>query len=92
MGAEIMTDQSSAGTNAPLFGFIRSPQSFFGGLILIGIALFAFWASSDLTGLHSFSFGPGTAPRLFAGLLLAFGVVIVGLGLLFDGPAMEPLP
>jgi putative tricarboxylic transport membrane protein len=72
-----------------MFGFIRSPQDFFGGLVLVGVALFAFWASDDLTGMHGFSFGPGTAPRLFSGLLLAFGVGIVAMGVVFEGPALE---
>jgi putative tricarboxylic transport membrane protein len=85
-----MAGQSGAGAKAPpMFGFIRSPQDFFGGLVLVGVALFAFWASDDLTGMHGFSFGPGTAPRLFSGLLLAFGVGIVAMGVVFEGPALE---
>src|SRR5665213_3506833 len=86
-----MADQSGSGAKAPpVFGFIRNPQDFFGGLVLIGVALFAFWASDDLTGMHGFSFGPGTAPRLFSGLLVAFGVGIVAMGVVFEGPALEP--
>ena len=44
--------------------WIRGPQDFVGGLALIAIALFALWASSDLQGMHGFSFGAGTAPRM----------------------------
>lgn len=85
-----MTDQSSGGANAPpMFGFIRNPVDFFGGLLLMAVALFAFHASGNLDGMHGFSFGPGTAPRLFAALLLAFGLVITALGVVFSGPRLE---
>jgi putative tricarboxylic transport membrane protein len=63
----------------------RAPQDYFGGIILIAIALFALWASSDLQGMHGFSFGAGTAPRMFAGLLVALGAGITLVGLLTDG-------
>ena len=56
---------------------------------LIGLALFAFWAGADLPGLRGFSFGPGTAPRLFAGMLLVFGVVITLIGLFTEGQHLE---
>jgi len=65
---------------------IRSPQDYYGGAILIGIALFALWASSDLPGMRGFAFGPGTAPRLFAYMLLGLGAVVALVGLLTDGP------
>ncbi len=68
---------------------IRGPQDFFGGLVLVAVALFAFWASSDLAGQRGFSFGPGTAPRLFAGLLLALGGAIAIGGLIKDGPSLQ---
>ena len=46
--------------------WIRGPQDFIGGLALVAVALFALWASSDLQGMRGFSFGAGTAPRMFA--------------------------
>lgn len=69
-------------------GLIKGPQDFYGGLVLIGVALFALWASSDLQGTRGFSFGPGTAPRMFAVLLLLLGVGVALTGLLSKG---EPL-
>jgi len=65
---------------------LRNPKDFFGGALLVGLGLFAMWASSDLPGMRGFAFGPGTAPRLFAFTLavLAIGVVIGGL--LTSGP------
>ena len=53
--------------------WIRGPQDFVGGVALMAIALFALWASSDLQGMRGFSFGAGTAPRMFSVLLLGLG-------------------
>ena len=68
--------------------WIRAPQDFFGGIALMAIALFALWASSDLQGMHGFSFGAGTAPRMFAVLLLGLGLAIAIVGLVSEGPEL----
>ena len=68
---------------------IRNPQDYYGGLALIGMALFAFWAGADLPGMRGFSFGPGTAPRLFAGMLLAFGATVTAIGVFAEGQHLE---
>jgi putative tricarboxylic transport membrane protein len=65
--------------------WIRGPQDFVGGLAMVAIALFALWASSDLQGMHGFSFGAGTAPRMFAVLLLGLGIAVTIVGLVADG-------
>jgi putative tricarboxylic transport membrane protein len=65
--------------------WIRGPQDFVGGLAMVGIAVFALWASSDLQGMRGFSFGAGTAPRMFAVLLLGLGIAVMLVGLLSDG-------
>lgn len=65
----------------------KAPQDYFGGVVLMAVALFALWASSDLQGMHGFSFGAGTAPRMFGVLLLVLGAAIALFGLLTDGPA-----
>ncbi len=67
-------------------GWVRGPQDFIGGLALMAIAIFALWASSDLQGMHGFSFGAGTAPRIFAVLLLGLGAAVMVTGLVADGP------
>ena len=77
---------SSATENAR--GLIKGPQDFYGGLALVAIALFALWASSDLQGMHGFTFGPGTAPRMFAVLLLGLGAAIMIGGLVSEGPPL----
>src|SRR5258708_30024497 len=66
--------------------WVRGPQDFVGGLALMVIAAFALWASSDLQVLHGFSFGAGTAPRMFGVLLLGLGAAVAVVGLLTDGP------
>jgi len=71
-----------------IFMTIRSAQDYVGGIVLMALALFALWASSDLQGMRGFSFGAGTAPRMFGGLLVALGAAIALTGLLTDGPAM----
>jgi hypothetical protein len=71
-----------------LFVKLPAPQDYFGGIVLMAIALFALWASSDLQGMHGFSFGAGTAPRMFGVLLLGLGAAVAAMGLLWDGPQM----
>jgi putative tricarboxylic transport membrane protein len=71
-----------------LFMMIKSAQDYIGGVILMALALFALWASSDLQGMRGFSFGAGTAPRMFGGLLVALSAAIALTGLLTEGPAL----
>jgi putative tricarboxylic transport membrane protein len=66
----------------------RNPQDYYGGLAMIAVALFAFWAGSELSGLRGFSFGPGTAPRLFGGVLMVLAGLVTINGLV-DGPPLE---
>src|ERR1700691_1729171 len=69
--------------------FIRAPREFYGGLVLIGIAAFALWASYDLPGMRGFAFGPGTAPRGFAMVLGALGLAVAVTGLVTRGPGID---
>jgi hypothetical protein len=71
-----------------LFTTIKSAQDYVGGVILMALALFALWASSDLQGMRGFSFGAGTAPRMFGGLLVALSAGIALTGLRTEGPAL----
>jgi putative tricarboxylic transport membrane protein len=70
-------------------GLIRNPQDFWGGLALVLFAAFTLWAGSDLPGMRGFAFGPGTAPRLFAWLLIATGAAVAINGLIAHGPPLE---
>jgi putative tricarboxylic transport membrane protein len=68
---------------------IRSPRDFWGGLVLIAVGILAIWASRELPGQRGFAFGPGTAPRLFSGLLVILGALVALVGLITDGPRIE---
>jgi putative tricarboxylic transport membrane protein len=68
---------------------IRNQQDFYGGLVLVAVAAFALWASRDLPGMRGFAFGPGTAPRMFAVILGALGLVVMAGGLVTEGPPVE---
>src|ERR1700759_1228270 len=65
--------------------WVRGPQDFVGGLALMAIAIFALWASSDLQGMHGFSFGAGTAPRMLGVLVLVPGAAVAVVGILVQG-------
>ncbi len=84
-----MSEAPDSAAGNPARGLIKGPQDFYGGLALMGIALFALWASSDLQGTRGFSFGPGTAPRMFAYLLLALGAGVALTGFLMEGPPLQ---
>jgi hypothetical protein len=73
---------------ATAFVPIKGAQDYYGGVALIAFALFAFWASSDLPGMRGFQFGPGTAPRLFAGLMLVLAIGITAVGFV-EGPGLQ---
>ncbi len=67
---------------------VPNHRDYYGGLALILLALVAFWAGGDLAGMRGFSFGAGTAPRLFAcGLAIVASVITIS-GLVTEG---EPI-
>lgn len=84
---------SDAPSHAPeksiLPSWVKGPQDFIGGLALVAIAAFALWASSDLQGMRGFSFGAGTAPRMFGILLLGLGAAVTVVGIFTEGPGLS---
>ncbi|HEY7661701.1 MAG TPA: tripartite tricarboxylate transporter TctB family protein [Xanthobacteraceae bacterium] len=68
---------------------IRAPRDFYGGLVLVMLATLALVSSAELPGQRGFAFGPGTAPRLFAGILIALGAAVSIVGLSIEGPQIE---
>jgi putative tricarboxylic transport membrane protein len=67
---------------------VPNHRDYYGGLALILLALVAFWAGGDLAGMRGFSFGAGTAPRLFACGLAIVAAAITVSGLVTQG---EPI-
>jgi len=87
-----MTDvPSQAPGRSILPGWIKSPQDFIGGFVLVAVSIFALWACSDLQGMRGFSFGPGTAPRMFATLLMGLGAAVAVVGIVQEGPRLQAL-
>jgi putative tricarboxylic transport membrane protein len=68
---------------------VRSPQDYYGGLVLVGLGVLALILSADLPGMRGFAFGPGTAPRLFAIGLALLSFVLACVGLSTDGPHID---
>lgn len=64
----------------------RNSQDLIGGLILLLFAGLVLWATRDLPGQQGFTFGPGTAPRLFAILLAGNAALVMVSALFSDGP------
>lgn len=67
---------------------VPNHRDYYGGLALIGLALLAFWAGADLASMRGYSFGAGTAPRLFASGLAIVAALITVSGLVTKG---EPI-
>jgi putative tricarboxylic transport membrane protein len=85
-----MAEDVKPSQKGPGIGFsVRGPRDFWGGIVLIALAILAIWASRDLPGQRGFAFGPGTAPRLFAGMLAFIGAAVAVGGLFVEGPAIE---
>jgi len=70
------TEIERAPAAVPSRGLIKGPQSFVAGLALIALAIFAIWATSNLSQGTLRAMGPAMLPRW-----LAIGVGLCGLGL-----------
>lgn len=64
----------------------RGSQDVWGGVALAGVGLLALYAARDLPGMNAHSLGPGSAPRLFAFLLVGLGIAIAVGGRMSGGP------
>jgi putative tricarboxylic transport membrane protein len=85
-----MSQDIHAASGAPRRGLkIGNPREFYGGLALVLLGLLALWASRDLAGMHGIAFGPGTAPRMFAVILIALGLAVMAVGCLTEGAPLE---
>jgi putative tricarboxylic transport membrane protein len=65
-------------------------QDFAGGLVVIAVALFAFWQAADLTIGTLGGMGPGMLPKSLAVLFGLLGALLVLNSVLETGPPLEP--
>lgn len=73
---------------SPRRNVVRAPQDFAAGLALVGIALFALWASSNLSQGRLGAMGPGMMPRATAVLIGLVGVLVATMALFARGPGL----
>ncbi|MFM9974281.1 MAG: tripartite tricarboxylate transporter TctB family protein [Beijerinckiaceae bacterium] len=73
-------------------GLIKSPQDFVGGMALLALTIVAYIGMSNLSGMRGFSFGAGTVPRLFCGILGVLSIILVFLSFTKHGPKLEKFP
>jgi hypothetical protein len=70
-------------------GFIRAPQTFYGGVVLVALAAFALWAGSDLPQGTMRTMGPGMLPRSLAVLVGLCGLAMIVIGIMRKGEGIE---
>jgi putative tricarboxylic transport membrane protein len=73
-------------------GLIKSPQDLVGGLALLALTVVAYIGMSKLGAMRGFSFGAGTVPRLFSGILGVLSLLLIGLSFTTRGPKLEKFP
>ncbi|NNM71698.1 tripartite tricarboxylate transporter TctB family protein [Enterovirga aerilata] len=70
-------------------GPVRGPQSLVSGLVLVALALFAIWLTSDLPQGTLRAMGPAMLPRWLAVGIGLCGIALVVVGLTRDGHPLE---
>ena len=68
---------------------VHSPKNFVGGLLLIALALIAFWQGQDLPFGRAMKMGPGYFPRVLSVLICGSGVILVAMSFYVRGSALE---
>jgi putative tricarboxylic transport membrane protein len=68
---------------------VRAPQDFVAGLALLAVALFAWWATGNLSQGRLGAMGPGMMPRGTAALVGVVGLAVAISGLVTPGPRLE---
>ena len=82
-----MSADKSHRSDAPIPALLR--QDFVGGLVVIAVALFAFWQSADLPIGTLGEVGPGMLPRGLAILLGLLGALLVVDSLAEEGAPLD---
>ncbi|CAH1694038.1 Tripartite tricarboxylate transporter TctB family protein [Hyphomicrobiales bacterium] len=72
--------------------WVRGPQDFVAGLVLIVIAALILRALSEITTTSYSTFSPALFPRICTYCIMFGGAALVMRGLLKHGPSLEPTP
>jgi hypothetical protein len=67
---------------------VRNAQDFVAGLVLVALAVFALWASGNLSQGRLGALGPGMMPRATAVLVGIVGVLVIVTALVVPGPRL----
>ena len=70
---------------------VRNLQDFWCGIFFVALGVVAIYASRDYTIGTALQMGPGYFPVWLGGIMIAFGVVIGGLALRFEGEGHHEL-
>jgi putative tricarboxylic transport membrane protein len=73
-------------------GWVRGPQDALAGVIVILISAAILHALSSITTTSYQAFSPALFPRLCTYAIMLGGAVLIGRGLLRDGPGLPALP
>jgi hypothetical protein len=68
---------------------VRNPQDLLAGFVLVAVALFALWASGNLSQGRLGALGPGMMPRATAVLVGVVGLFVALNAFLAPGPRLE---
>ncbi|MFL6798229.1 MAG: tripartite tricarboxylate transporter TctB family protein [Xanthobacteraceae bacterium] len=68
---------------------VPGPRDFYGGVLLVDLAILALISSAELPGQRGFAFGPGTAPRLFAIVLAGLSAAVALGGVFVEGERID---
>lgn len=88
-GATLSNSANDARQRGPLR--VRAPQDLVGGVALIGVCVFVFWAANNLKVGTFESMGPGMFPHILGSLLGLGGVFLVVKSFLSDGDPVGKL-
>lgn len=83
--------QVGSGQTVGPSGPVRGPQSLVSGLVLVALAAFALWLTSDLPQGTLRAMGPAMLPRWLAIGVGLCGIALVAAAFLKSGDALEPV-
>lgn len=88
-----MTDAgNNRGPHDAPAGLVKSPQNLVGGLAILIFAIVCYLQVAGLAGIKGSTFGSGTVPRAFCGVLAFIAALVVVSAFTTRGPKLESFP